>query len=108
MKNLMDVDFKPLEEHVSGLIGKEIELKKEMRVRGLYLVSKNLKDDVGIFQSVLNDVQIGSFGPITQEEDGIWGHISFHYSMKSGGTNGIGLCGFSCKDGEWYFRNESL
>lgn len=113
LEELDKLDIKPIEVHVSGLIGANVKFDKEIGLnrhdkKYMELESNEMIDYVGIFKGALKSVKVGTFNPISLSEDEkfFWCSISIWYRTKSDGENGVGLCGcvFEIEKGKWSFR----
>ncbi len=108
---LKAIDFKPLEDKLSEVLGMPITLTSEIKqYRGdrpiIKFESQDVRDACGVFGMILSNCVISTFGTgFYKNSDDIWGRMDLQYSHKEGGSNGMDLLQYEySQENGWRFR----
>jgi hypothetical protein len=106
--NIQEIDFQPLFQWINKCLGTNADFQMSFEGKRPKIVNvDNIWENAGIFQSVINEVNVDFFNfNFDEETETLWATVSLSYESWSGGSNGmqIGTCCFNPTEG-WTFES---
>lgn len=110
----LNIPLEPLEheiERITGIVNFKFDLKETIRDKYFNLqCTTNYADKTGVFKSILEEMQIGTFNAAYSESDpenpNYWMTINFFYVNKEGGSNSMQFltAWYYPKEDKWVFK----